>query len=999
MATNGTTQATALSTSRSFVFGTSGTDTLSGTSGADIIYGRAGNDVLSGGAESDIFVARRGEGSDTITDFQVGSGGDVLRLQNYGFADFDAFRAVSSQSGADVSVALASGETLTLRDVSLDALLPENLELDQPLPVSGAPQAWNSTYEPGATLAGTDANDQLAGSNPDITLVGGLGDDTYIVWDHSNMVVENAGEGIDTISTYGVHGYSLESSANVENLTLLGGESSSARGNGVANIITGNSANNTIEGGGAGDVLTGGAGRDTFVVHQGDGSDVIMDFETGQRGDTVALADFGFGNFADVKAALHQVGSDTILDLGDGSILSFRNTQATAFSANNFSLGVDTASLVQTFNDDFNDFSRFSDGSGTWRTRFEWWGDGAFTLEQNAERQIYVDTDFRGLSGTEQSTPLGYNPFSIEDGKLVITAEPIADPSAATKHYDFTSGMISSESSFWQTYGYFEMTAELPTDKGTWPAFWMLPVDNGWPPEIDILEAYGSIPNQVHTAVIGTGGTTDTWSQVDTSGGYHSYGMMWTPYEITFYVDGVKTTSVATPTELNDPMYMIANLAVGGLAGNPDPSLAAQFNIDNIAAYQLPEYTLDHYTLRQTAAYTRYIEGTYGPETLQGTSGNDLLNGRAGADALIGGLGDDTYNVNDRNAKVYEDFDGGIDTIRASIGYALPANVENLTMVADGEKFATGNALPNIITGNSGVNVITGGLGNDILTGGGGKDTFSFQRGDGSDIITDFQAGPSGADLVRLKDYGFSTFEEVQAAMTQVGNDTHLALSSFETLVFSNTQVTSFDSGDFLLPDIPPESQAWIRANIGTEAADTMLGSASNERFEGKGDADIYAGGIGDDTYLVDNSGQEVTERQREGIDTVESYISYTLPDNVENLKLLNWDTSGTGNDLANRITGSSGHDVINGMGGNDYLVGGAGADEFVFELGNGSDTVADFRGSETEEGDTLRFVGYGPDAYLTNVEDDWTIHYSGGEETFHLTGVTSLSQADYAFA
>jgi len=43
--------------------------------------------------------------------------------------------------------------------------------------------------------------------------------------------------------------------------------------------------------------------------------------------------------------------------------------------------------------------------------------------------------------------------------------------------------------------------------------------------------------------------------------------------------------------------------------------------------------------------------------------------------------------------------------------------------------------------------------------------------------------------------------------------------------------------------------------------------------------------------------------------------------------------------------------------------------------------------------------VGYGPDAYLTNVEDNWTIHYSGGEESFHLSGVTSLSQTDYVFA
>nr|MDQ2703706.1 family 16 glycosylhydrolase [Pseudomonadota bacterium] len=852
--------------------------------------------------------------------------------------------------------------------------------------------------EEGSTLAGTSENDQLAGSNPDITLVGGQGDDTYIVWDHSNAVIEDADAGIDTISTYGVHGYSLASAANVENLTLLGGQSASARGNDLANIITGNDSSNLIDGGGAGDVLFGGGGRDTFAIRQGEGSDVIMDFQAGQRGDTVALSGFGFENFADVKSALHQLGSDTILDLGDGAALTFRDSQATSFAANNFSFGADTASLVQTFNDDFSDLDRFSDGSGTWRTRFEWWGDGAFTLAQNGEEQIYVDSDFRGLTNTEMDAPVGYNPFSIEDGQLVITAEPITEPGAATKHFNFTSGMISSHSSFWQTYGYFEMTAELPTDAGTWPAFWMLPVDNGWPPEIDILEAYGDIPNQVHTAVIGTGGTTDNWAQVDTSGGSHSYGMMWTPYEITFYVDGVETGSTPTPTELNDPMYMIANLAIGGLAGDPDPALVAQFKIDEINAWQLPEYTLENYTLRQSAAHTRYIEGTWGPETLQGTTGHDFINGRAGADALIGGFGDDIYNINDRNAKVYEDFDGGIDTIRASIGFALSDNVENLTMVADGEKYATGNALPNIITGNSGVNVITGGLGNDILTGGGGRDTFVFERGDGSDIITDFEAGTGRSDIVRLKDHGFSTFAEVQAAMTQVGDDTHLALSSFETLVFRDMQISSFAEDDFLLPGVPPESQAWIRANIGTGEADTMLGSASNERFEGKGNADIYAGGIGDDTYLVDNADQQVVEQALEGIDTVEAFISYALPDYVENLALLAPGT-GTGNDLANRITGSAGDDELNGKGGSDYLIGGAGSDVFVFEPGSGSDTVADFSGSETEEGDELRFVGYGADAYLTNVEDDWTIHYSAGEQTFHLAGVASLSQDDYVFA
>ena len=273
------------------------------------------------------------------------------------------------------------------------------------LPVSGAPTTWSQSDDPGSTVNGTGGNDQLAGGAPDITLVGGAGDDTYVVWDHTNIVVESAGAGIDTISTYGLHGYSLASSPNVENLTLLGGDRSSARGNDLANLITGNDVNNLIDGGLGDDQLIGGGGQDTFVIRQGQGSDAIIDFESGKSGDTVALDGFAFDGFADVAASMQQVGSDTVLDLGDGSSLTFRDTQATSFTAENFSLSVDTGSLTRTFFDDFDSFERFSDGEGTWRTRFEWWGDGAFTLAENGEQQIYVDQDFKGLTDGKRPIP------------------------------------------------------------------------------------------------------------------------------------------------------------------------------------------------------------------------------------------------------------------------------------------------------------------------------------------------------------------------------------------------------------------------------------------------------------------------------------------------------------------------------------------------------------------------------------------------------------------
>ena len=975
-----------------FINGSAASDNLSGSADKDTIYGAAGNDVMTGGAAADIFAVRRGEGSDRITDFVAGPGGDVLRLQGYGFADFSAVRAASVQSGADTVITLASGETLTLNNVSLDALGPENAALDQPLPSSGSPTNWAWTGTEGETLTGTDANDQLTAGAPEVTLAGGAGDDTYVVWDHTDLIVEDAASGIDTVMTYGEQGYSLANAPYVENLTLAGTARSSALGNDLSNVIIGSDGTNRLDGGGGNDVLTGGAARDTFIVRQGEGSDVITDFQATAQGDTVSLAGFGFTDFADIKAALHQVGSDTVLDLGDGATLNFRNSQASAFTESNFALGVDTDAMVQTFSDEFDSFDRFTGSGGTWRTSYEWWGDGAYTLAENGEQQIYVDTNFRGLSGVEQDEPLGFNPFSLEDGKLVITASGITDDAGgATKDYEFTSGMISTQPTFWQTYGYYEITAELPTGTGAWPAFWLLPVDNSWPPEIDVLEAFGDQPGQVHSAVIGGDGIEDAWSQIDTSG-THSYGVLWTPYETSFYVDGVKTMTFATPEEMNGPMYMIANLAVGGpWAGDADPSLVAQYKIDEIVAYQLPEYTLEGYTLKATGSPKNAISGTTGVNTLTGTEQNDWIDSKGGADTLTGRLGDDTYVVRHEQAQVVEKANGGIDQIRSSVNYTLPDNVENLLLLGTLNVNGTGNAQANNVVGNWGNNVITGGLANDVLTGDKGMDTFIINRGDGSDIITDFQTG----DAVQLNGYGFSTFAEVQSAMTEVGDDTYLALNSFETLVFRDTDIASFAEGNFRLPEVPPESHTWIRANIGTEGADTMYGSASNERFEGKGGADIYAGGIGDDTYLVDNVDQRIIEKVREGIDTVESYVSFTLPDNVENLTLLAPDLIGTGNALANRMTGSSGDDVLDGYGGKDWLYGGAGDDVFVFEPDQARDIVADFDAGQ----DMLRFVGYGADAYLTNVGEEWTVNYSGGQDTFHLAGVSSLSADDYMFA
>jgi Ca2+-binding RTX toxin-like protein len=150
---------------------------------------------------------------------------------------------------------------------------------------------------------------------------------------------------------------------------------------------------------------------------------------------------------------------------------------------------------------------------------------------------------------------------------------------------------------------------------------------------------------------------------------------------------------------------------------------------------------------------------------------------------------------------------------------------------------------------------------------------------------------------------------------------------------------------------------------------DTLNGNDGNDRLDGGPGADrLTGGGLGGDTYIVDNVGDVVVElpdNSNNAIDLVESSITYTLPAEVESLTLTgSAGVNGTGNNLQNNIrgnfsnnilSGSSGNDVLDGAGGNDallgesgndILIGGSGSDQFVFMSSfsvAGVDTITDF--------------------------------------------------------
>lgn len=184
--------------------------------------------------------------------------------------------------------------------------------------------------------------------------------------------------------------------------------------------------------------------------------------------------------------------------------------------------------------------------------------------------------------------------FVLKDGILNIVAErkqAVYDG----KTMDYTSGVMTTCGKFSQTYGYFEARCKVPAGKGFWPAFWMLPLDHSWPPEIDIVEFIGHERSTIHC--------TNHWrnpdgkrgakgqgvdAMVDYSADFHTYAVQWEPGKITWYVDG-QPVAKSTDSVPQKDFYLILNFAVGGdWPKDPDNETVFpnKFEVDYVRAYQ-----------------------------------------------------------------------------------------------------------------------------------------------------------------------------------------------------------------------------------------------------------------------------------------------------------------------------------------------------------------------------------------------------------------------------
>lgn len=247
------------------VLGSSGNDSITGNDTDNDLYGDDGNDHLDGGSGDDLLAGGSGNdklsGGDGADDLEGDDGNDNLS----GGAGADLINAGSGNDKIDSG----DDDDAIFGDAGNDAIFAG---------------AGDDEIDGGAgkdNIKAGDGDDVIDGGSGADVMAGGGGNDTYFVDDAKDKIVEQAGQGDDTVvSAFSI---SLDKLKGIENIILSEDAQPrdiDATGNAGSNEITGNSGDNVINGKAGADILAGGAGNDTFVFDNLalGGADTITDF-------------------------------------------------------------------------------------------------------------------------------------------------------------------------------------------------------------------------------------------------------------------------------------------------------------------------------------------------------------------------------------------------------------------------------------------------------------------------------------------------------------------------------------------------------------------------------------------------------------------------------------------------------------------------------------------------------------------------------------------------
>lgn len=232
--------------------------------------------------------------------------------------------------------------------------------------------------------------------------------------------------------------------------------------------------------------------------------------------------------------------------------------------------------------DDFENSDQLDSAKWTYETGGDGWG--------NNELQYYTKGD---------------NAL-IENGILKIISKK-----ESKRKRKYTSSRIVTKNKGEWLYGKIEVKAKLPCGRGTWPAFWMLPVRQYYGKEtssgeIDIMEHVGYEPDIVHFSIHNKAYNSSLKNEKTTkltvkksSSAFHIYRLDWTPYGIRGFVDGKKyfeyknTGKGSKYWPFDKKFFLIINLAIGGdwggIKGIDNSIFPATMEIDYVRVFNFIE--------------------------------------------------------------------------------------------------------------------------------------------------------------------------------------------------------------------------------------------------------------------------------------------------------------------------------------------------------------------------------------------------------------------------
>jgi Ca2+-binding RTX toxin-like protein len=953
--------------------GTSGNDSLDGTAGDDSIFGDAGNDTLYASAGNDTLDGS--SGIDQAIYNALGGGGILLNYSGLGTgsvtkpggAGTDSFLGIEfvqgtsavdtmNGSGADdnfigsdgadtyngsggndyisYGASGASSVTVSYSSFGNGTVTKNGLGTTDTL---NSIEWVRGTANSGDSFSGSTSNDTFAGSTGSDSYTGNAGSDmlTYFNW--------GAETGRSIVVTY-----TSSTSQSIVKSSASGTDTTTS-----VEFIQGTPQNDVFNGSSGLDSYQGSLGEDTYTGNAGGGSlndflsyssfrggptGVKVDMSVGTVDKMASGSGFGAGGsgtpdggtdyISGINSVFGTSGNDYFQG-GDPAHSLFLPTGTTEF----FTTGAGNDTIIGT-NDLINDVgSVFVFASYTNLTSLNGGVGINFNLSQNSFNKGSYSIAFGGGA-------IGFDTFDHLTG---VVGTNVSDTLTGGGHYqsytdffsimrpmagnDIVNGGIGGDrvdygnSTLGMTVFLYGQDSAGPTGDNHGVAM------NGY--------SGGEVDTLVNIEGVSTGSGNDTLTGSDRTLNEFGYAMHETfiPGSGNNVIDGKAGHDIV---QYNNVLAAIS-ATVGGASGSVshDGFTDTLANVEGVIA----SFFNDTLTGTQGATY-QYFEGL---------GGNDSINAN---NTLAGALNEASYQRS-----------GG--PVNASLVTGIVQDGYGNTDTLTGINGLRGSMWDDTLVGSAaGGEVFRGMSGLDVMISGGGA--FDEVRYD-----LDAQPGWLGPDQ------GVSINLGTGQALDGWGMPDRVL--GFTAAVGSpwNDTITG-GGGDDKLNGI--EGTDLI---MGGNGHDSLTGGAGDDTLDGGASTDTMIGGLGDDAYMVDSSGDSITENASEGNDFValaDVYVStsYTMPTNIEGLLMSGSRSTALtahasdnfirGNNGGNLINGLGGADTIDGGAGNDQLNGGIGKDTLIGGLGNdtflfnapitsaNSDLIKDFHGNTATENDQLAF-------------------------------------------